>query len=146
MFQLLPLADFCAPNRLGAYFFSRSTLPLLVSTANTNPKYPPTLVFTGATASLRGSTFTSSFATGKFALRALTQSLGKEFGPQGVHVAHAIIDGVIDIPRTKGYVMEKEDAKINSDAVSFSFSTFVLIEEKEGEEKEKWKEKLIWNN
>lgn len=61
-------------------------------------------------------------------------------------MAHAIIDGVIDIPRTKGYVMEKEDAKINSDAVSFSFSTLVLIEEKEGEEKENGEEKLIWNN
>ena len=37
----------------------------------------------------------SSFSTGKYALRALAQSLGKEFGPQGVHVAHAVIDGLI---------------------------------------------------
>lgn len=54
-------------------------------------------------------------------------------------MAHAIIDGVIDIPRTKGYVMEKEDAKINSDAVSFFFSTFVPIEGKKGDEKRKGK-------
>lgn len=48
-------------------------------------------------------------------------------------MAHAIIDGVIDIPRTKGYVMEKEDAKISTDAVSFfSFLILVHIEEEEG--------------
>jgi short-subunit dehydrogenase len=43
----------------------------------------------------------SSFSTGKFALRALSLSLAKEFGPQGVHVAHAVIDGVIETEFTK---------------------------------------------
>jgi NAD(P)-dependent dehydrogenase (short-subunit alcohol dehydrogenase family) len=42
-----------------------------------------------------------SFSTGRFALRALSLSLAKEFGPQGVHVAHAVIDGVINIEFTK---------------------------------------------
>ena len=61
----------------------------------------------------------SSFATGKFAMRALAQSLGREFGPKGVHVSHAIIDGVIDIPRTKEWkVSDAPDAKISADAVS----------------------------
>ena len=62
----------------------------------------------------------SSFASGKFALRATGQSLAREFGPKGVHVAHAIIDGVIDIPRTKEWPVNGgvEDGKINSDAVS----------------------------
>lgn len=107
-------------NRIGAYLFSRSVLPLLLATgsAQSTPKYPPTLIFTGATASVRGSANFSAFATGKFALRALSQSLAREFGPKGVHVAHAIIDGVIDIPRTKGYVFKDEDAKIGPDAVS----------------------------
>ncbi|CCM00549.1 uncharacterized protein FIBRA_02583 [Fibroporia radiculosa] len=54
-----------------------------------------TLLFTGATASLRGNVTTSAFAAGKFALRALSQSLNKEFGKQNIHVAHAIIDGGI---------------------------------------------------
>ncbi|KAH9943602.1 short-chain dehydrogenase/reductase SDR [Amylocystis lapponica] len=54
-----------------------------------------TLLFTGATASLRGNTTTSAFAAGKFALRALSQSLNKEFGKQNIHVAHAVIDGGI---------------------------------------------------
>jgi len=63
----------------------------------------------------------SSFASGKFALRATGQSLAREFGPKGIHVAHIIIDGVIDIPRTHDWPVNGgvEDGKINSDAVSF---------------------------
>jgi len=54
-----------------------------------------TLLFTGATASLRGNVTTSAFSSSKFALRALSQSLAKEFGKEDIHVAHAIIDGGI---------------------------------------------------
>ncbi|KAL0575392.1 hypothetical protein V5O48_006585 [Marasmius crinis-equi] len=53
------------------------------------------LIFTGATAALRGSKMTSAMSASKGANRNLSQSLAKEFGPQGVHVAHAIIDGRI---------------------------------------------------
>ena len=61
----------------------------------------------------------ASFATGKWAKRALAQSLAREFLPKGVHVAHAIIDGVIDIPRTKEWMKEAgPDAKINAEGVS----------------------------
>ena len=61
----------------------------------------------------------SSFASGKFALRALSQSLAREFGPQGIHCAHIIVDGVIDIPRTKEWMKEAgADAKMNPEAVS----------------------------
>lgn len=66
---------------------------------------------------MKGSALCSSFATGKFAMRALAQSLAREFGPKGVHVNHAIIDGVIDIERTKHYQFEHEDAKIKPEAV-----------------------------
>jgi NAD(P)-dependent dehydrogenase (short-subunit alcohol dehydrogenase family) len=84
---------------------------------------PPSLIITGATASVRGSAYFGSFAAGKFALRALGQSLAREFGPRGVHVAHAIIDGVIDIPRTREYNVNNgaEDGKIQPDAVSDRF-------------------------
>jgi len=54
-----------------------------------------TLIFTGATASLRGNVTTSAFAAAKFGTRALSQSLAKEFGKDSIHVAHAIIDGGI---------------------------------------------------
>ncbi|TWC41456.1 NADP-dependent 3-hydroxy acid dehydrogenase YdfG [Pseudomonas sp. SJZ079] len=55
-----------------------------------------TIIFTGATASLRGRANFSAFASAKFALRALAQSMARELGPQGIHVAHPIIDGAID--------------------------------------------------
>ena len=51
-------------------------------------------------------------------MRALAQSLAREFGPKGVHVAHAIIDGVIDIERTKDWKFDAPDAKISPHAVS----------------------------
>ena len=60
------------------------------------PRGRGTILFTGATASLRGSAGFSAFAGAKHALRALAQSLAREMGPQGVHVAHVVIDGAID--------------------------------------------------
>ncbi|PCC99365.1 SDR family oxidoreductase [Halopseudomonas pelagia] len=60
------------------------------------PRQKGTIIFTGATASLRGGVGFSAFAGAKFALRALAQSMARELGPQGIHVAHPIIDGAID--------------------------------------------------
>ena len=60
------------------------------------PRGRGTILFTGATASLRGGKGFSAFAGAKFALRALAQSMARELGPQGIHVAHPIIDGAID--------------------------------------------------
>jgi NAD(P)-dependent dehydrogenase (short-subunit alcohol dehydrogenase family) len=60
-----------------------------------------TILFSGATASLRGSANFAGVAVGKFGLRALAQSMAREFGPKGVHVAHVIIDGQIDSPRVR---------------------------------------------
>lgn len=86
---------------------------------STHLEHPPTLIFTGATASIKANANVASFATGKHALRALSQSLAKEFGPKGVHVSHAIIDGVIDIPMTREWkVGDAPDSKISPDAVS----------------------------
>lgn len=100
---------------MGAFNFSQCLLPLLLK--HEKGEYPATAVFTGATASLKGSARFASFAGPKFALRAMAQSLAREFGPQGVHIAHAVIDGVIDIPRTKGWDMG-EGGKISPEAVS----------------------------
>ena len=55
-----------------------------------------TILFTGATASVRGGSGFSAFAGAKHALRALAQSLARELGPKGIHVAHVVIDGAID--------------------------------------------------
>lgn len=102
----------------GLFFFAQKVLPSLLDSVKVSP-YPPTLLITGATASLKGSSTFGSFAAGKFALRALGQSLAREFGPKGVHVAHIVVDGVIDIPRTKEWQVNNgvEGGKLDPDAV-----------------------------
>ncbi|MEJ6022756.1 SDR family oxidoreductase [Ramlibacter sp. PS4R-6] len=55
-----------------------------------------TIIFTGATASLRGSANFAAFAGAKAALRALAQSMARELGPRNIHVAHVVVDGAID--------------------------------------------------
>jgi NAD(P)-dependent dehydrogenase (short-subunit alcohol dehydrogenase family) len=61
-----------------------------------SPRGRGTMLFTGATASLRGAAGFSAFAGAKHALRALAQSLARELGPKGIHVAHVVVDGAID--------------------------------------------------
>ncbi|KAG6829931.1 hypothetical protein H0H87_009725 [Tephrocybe sp. NHM501043] len=84
-----------------------------------------TLIFTGATASLRGNTTTSVFAAGKFGLRALSQSLNKEFGKENIHVAHAIIDGVILSDRlsaARPEVADNANARLSPNSIAEPFS------------------------
>jgi NAD(P)-dependent dehydrogenase (short-subunit alcohol dehydrogenase family) len=59
------------------------------------------ILYSGATASLRGSARFAGLAVGKFGLRALAQSMARELGPKGIHVAHVVIDGGIDTPRVR---------------------------------------------
>ncbi len=59
------------------------------------PRAYGALLFTGASASVKGYAQSAAFAMGKFALRGLSQSLARELGPQGIHVAHFVIDGGI---------------------------------------------------
>ncbi|OKP12085.1 hypothetical protein PENSUB_2443 [Penicillium subrubescens] len=106
--------------RKAGFYFAQRSLPLLLKARESSP-HPPTLIFTGATASIKGSAQFAAFASGKFALRALAQSLAREFGPQGIHVSHAIIDGIIDIPRTKQWVLPHEDAKLSPDSIADSY-------------------------
>ena len=65
------------------------------------PRGRGSILFTGATASVRGAAGFAAFAGGKAALRALAQSMAREFGPQGLHVVHVIIDGLIDTVFTR---------------------------------------------
>jgi NAD(P)-dependent dehydrogenase (short-subunit alcohol dehydrogenase family) len=77
-------------NCLGGFLVGREAARHMVS------QQRGTIIFTGATASVRARPPFCAFASAKAALRAVAQSMAREFGPQGVHVAHAIIDGVID--------------------------------------------------
>ena len=79
-------------NCYGGFLCAREVLPAMLDSGG------GTLLFTGATAALRGGAGFAGLAVGKFGLRALTQSLAREFGPQGIHIVHAVIDGQIGTP------------------------------------------------
>ena len=81
-----------------------------------------TILFTGATASLRGGALFHNLAVGKFGLRALAQSMARELQPKGIHVAHAIIDGQI-VGERSGYRREDRgpDALLEPDAIAEAY-------------------------
>ena len=80
------------------------------------PRGHGTIIFTGATASLRGSSGFSAFASAKFALRALAQSMARELGSKNIHVAHIVIDGAIDTNFIRD-ILPDVDAKREQDAI-----------------------------
>lgn len=84
-----------------AYLFARAALPPLLAGGGGS------LLFTGATASLRGRGPFAAFATAKAGVRSLAQSLAREYGPHGVHVAHVVIDGGIDGERLRSSAPER---------------------------------------
>jgi len=75
------------------------------------PRGRGTILFTGATASLRGRDRFSAFAGAKHALRALAQSMARELGPHGIHVAHVVIDGAIDSPFIRQNFPDADDRR-----------------------------------
>ncbi len=90
------------------------------------PRKRGSIIFTGATASLRGRANFSAFASAKFALRALSQSKARELGPQGIHVAHPIIDGAIDtafiretLPQL--YQLKEQDGILNPEPIAETY-------------------------
>ena len=80
-----------------------------------------TISLTGATAGLRGGAQFSAFASAKFALRGLAQSLAREFGPKGVHVAHVVLDGLIEEPQTDQRFGPAKAARMNPEAVAATY-------------------------
>jgi NAD(P)-dependent dehydrogenase (short-subunit alcohol dehydrogenase family) len=81
-----------------------------------------TILFTGATASLRGGAGFVNLASPKFALRAVAQSMARELGPQGIHVAHVIIDGQIHAPRYAHLLDERgADSLLQPDAIAQTY-------------------------
>lgn len=90
------------------------------------PRGRGTIIFTGATASLRGSAGFSAFAGAKHALRALAQSLARELAPQGIHVAHVVIDGAIDTAFIaenfpERYALKATDGILNVNAIAENY-------------------------
>ncbi len=90
------------------------------------PRGRGTIIFTGATASIRGREGFSAFSGAKFALRALAQSMARELGPQGVHVAHTIIDGAIDTDWIaqnfpQRHALKDQDGILNPDHIAGAY-------------------------
>jgi len=84
------------------------------------PKKHGAILFTGASASVKGYAQSAPFAMGKFALRGLAQSMARELSPQGIHVAHVVIDGSIKSARRPADP-QKPDALLDPDAIAASY-------------------------
>jgi NAD(P)-dependent dehydrogenase (short-subunit alcohol dehydrogenase family) len=90
------------------------------------PRGRGTILFTGATASLRGAAGFAAFSGAKFALRSLAQSMARELGPQGLHVAHVVIDGAIDTAFIaqnfpQRYALKDQDGILNPEHIAETY-------------------------
>ena len=109
---------------LGGFLNGREVAKRMV--ARDGDGHKGTIIFTGATASLRGSANFAAFAGAKHALRALAQSMARELGPRGIHVAHTIIDGAIDTEFIREnfperYALKDQDGILNPDHIAESY-------------------------
>ncbi|MGZ8137061.1 MAG: SDR family NAD(P)-dependent oxidoreductase [Methylococcaceae bacterium] len=107
-------------NCLGAFFFGKEAVKAM------QDRQKGTLFFTGATASLRAKPPFTAFSAAKAGLRALAQGMAREFSPQGIHVVHAIIDGVINGERARNqfpdYVKAKgQDGLLELEAIAETY-------------------------
>ncbi|MBV6494537.1 MAG: 3-oxoacyl-[acyl-carrier-protein] reductase FabG1 [Turneriella sp.] len=88
-------------NALGLFLVAKEVVPAMKQAASGN------IVVIGATASRRGAKMTTAFAPAKAAQRSFCESLAKQLGPMGIHVALIIIDGVVDLPKTRERMKDK---------------------------------------
>ncbi len=103
-------------NCAGAFYAAREVLPAMVEAGS------GTILLTGASAALRGKARFSALAVGKFGLRALAQSMAREFGPQGIHVSHVIIDGQINTPSIREMMPDREaHTLLSPDAIAETY-------------------------
>ena len=89
------------------------------------PKRSGAILFTGASASIKGYAQSAPFAMGKFALRGLAQSMAREFSPQGVHIAHFVIDGAIRNPG-RSEPATNPDSMLDPDAIAETYLHVLL--------------------
>ena len=104
----------------GGFLMGRETAKRML------PRGRGTILFTGATASLRGREGFAAFAGAKHALRALAQSMARELWPQGIHVAHPIIDGAIDTEFIRSsfperYALKEQEGIVSPDSIAEAY-------------------------
>jgi NAD(P)-dependent dehydrogenase (short-subunit alcohol dehydrogenase family) len=103
-----------AVSAFGAFLVAQQAVQRML------PKNHGAVLFTGASASVKGYAQSAPFAMGKFALRGLAQSMARELAPQGIHVAHFVIDGAIRNPgRTEP--SDKPQSMLDPDAIASSY-------------------------
>jgi NAD(P)-dependent dehydrogenase (short-subunit alcohol dehydrogenase family) len=103
-------------NCTGAFLAAKQVLPDMLARGR------GTILLTGATASLRGSAGYACLAVGKFGLRALAQSMARELGPRGIHVAHVVIDGQIDTPSLRAMARDRAtETMLSPDALAETY-------------------------
>ena len=101
-------------NAYGAFLVARQASKRMLAAGS------GALLFTGASAGIKGYPQSSPFAMGKFALRGLCQSLARELHPQNIHVAHFVIDGGIYSPQRGGFHSER-DKTLDPDAIARNY-------------------------
>jgi NAD(P)-dependent dehydrogenase (short-subunit alcohol dehydrogenase family) len=81
-----------------------------------------TIIFTGATSAVRGRGGALGFSAAKFAVRGMAESMARELGPEGIHVAHVVIDGQIETPEVRELQPDRdEDEYLDPDAIADSY-------------------------
>ena len=108
------VAQSIAVSAFGGFLVAQQALQRML------PNKRGAILFTGASASIKGFAQSAPFAMGKFALRGLAQSLSREFAPQGIHVAHFVIDGGIR-SSVRPEAADKPDALLDPDAIAANY-------------------------
>jgi NAD(P)-dependent dehydrogenase (short-subunit alcohol dehydrogenase family) len=90
-------------NARGAFTVGKEVTPAMKQRGHGS------IIFVGATASVRGGVRSAAFAAGKAAQRSLAQSMARHFWPLGIHVALIVVDGIVDLPRTRERMRDKPD-------------------------------------
>lgn len=112
---------------LGGFLVGREAARVMLA-AKADGRHNGTIIFTGATAALRGGANFLNLAVGKFGLRALAQSMARELQPQGLHVAHVIIDGQIESGQRPGRSVAERgaDAVLSPAAIAEAYYQLYL--------------------
>ena len=101
---------------LGAFLCSQQAVPDMLNRGS------GTILFTGATSAIRGRAGAIAFSSAKFAVRGLAWALAREVGPKGIHVAHIIIDGVIDTPEVRArYELDEDEPLLDPDEIAETY-------------------------
>jgi NAD(P)-dependent dehydrogenase (short-subunit alcohol dehydrogenase family) len=108
------VAQSIAVSAFGGFLVAQQALQRML------PEQRGAILFTGASASIKGFAQSAPFAMGKFALRGLAQSLAREFAPQGIHIAHFVIDGGIR-SSVRAEPADRPDSMLDPDAIALNY-------------------------